>query len=194
MLPRPRPIPFRSGLAAAALTSVLALASVALLGCGGPGRWGHARQYAPTSDEKTQIADARDLDAPMAQLKPEAWRGQKVKFFMVVDERKPGPGGAAYLTGKLHTLNEVNGCDNKYDEDSCRVTIKPTGHEVVHAIVRLQADDDVGQLRVGPGSLLRVVGTLSDATDPDDGKLVVQSTWYRQWPIGYYAKEGDLKQ
>ncbi len=192
MLPRPRPIPFRHGLAHG--LAAAATLSFALLGCGGPGRWGHARTYAPTSEEKAQIEGARDLDAPMAQLKPEAWRGQKVKFFMVVDERKPGPGGAAYLTGKMHTLNEVNGCENKYDEGSCRVTIKPTGHEVVHAIVRLQADDDVGQLRVGPGSLVRVVGTLSDATDPDDGKLVVQTSWYRQWPIGYYAKEGDLLQ
>ena len=130
----------------------------------------------------------------MANLKPEQWRAQRVTFFMVVDERRPGPGGAAYLSGKQHTLNEINGCENKFDEDSCRVTIKPTGHERVHAVVRLQPDDDVGQLRVGTGSLVRIVGQLSDTTDPDDGKLVVQGTWYRQWPIGYFAKEGDLKQ
>lgn len=171
-----------------------AVLALALLGCGGAGRWGHARQYAPTTDEKSAIEGARDLDAPMATLKPEAWRGQKVKFFMVVSDRKPAPGGGAYLTGQLHTLNEINGCDNKFDEDSCRVTIKPTGHETVHAVVRLQPDDDVGELRVGTGSLVRVVGVLGDATDADDGKLVINATWYRQWPIGYYAKEGDLKQ
>lgn len=166
----------------------------ALAACGGAGRWGHARQYVPTKDEKSATEGARELDAPMATLKPEAWRGQKVKFFMVVSDRKPAPGGGAYLTGQLHTLNEINGCDNKYDEDSCRVTIKPTGHEVVHASVRLLPDDDVGELRVSTGSLVRVVGVLGDATDPDDGKLVINATWYRQWPMGYYAKEGDLKQ
>lgn len=173
---------------------LLVVLFAAAIGCGGAGRWGHARSYVPTSSEKSATEGVRDLDAPMAMLKPEQWRGQKVKFFMVVDERRPGPGGAAYLTGKLHTLNEINGCENKYDEDSCRVTIKPTGHDVVHAVVRLAGDDDVGELRVGTGSLVRVVGVLGEQTDPDDGKLVVQASWYRQWPIGYYAKEGDLKQ
>jgi hypothetical protein len=170
--------------------------SVATLGfgCASPGRWGHARTYVPTSDEKTATADAKDLDAPMAVLKPEEWRGKKVRFFMVVDERKPAPGGGAYLSGQLHTLNEINGCENKHDDDSCRVTIKPTGHEKVHAVVRLNGEDDQGELRVGTGSLVRVVGTLSDQLDPDDGKLVVQGNWYRQWPIGYYIKEGDYKQ
>lgn len=171
------------------------LVSAALpIACASPGRWGHARSYTPTSDEKPALADARELDPAMAQLKPEAWKGQRVRFFMVVDERKPGPGGAAYLSGQVHTLNEINTCDNQHDDDTCRVTIKPTGHQKVHAVVRLAGEDDVGELRVGTGSLVRVVGVLGDQTDPDDGKLVIQATWYRQWPIGYYAKEGELRQ
>jgi hypothetical protein len=183
------------GLRARAMRAAVALSLGALLaGCGSAGRWGHARSYAPLGDESARADEAKDLDAPMAALKPEAWRGQKVRFFMVVSERRPGPGGAAYLTGKLHTLNEVNNCANKHDEDSCRVTIKPVGHELVHVVAKIAGDDDVGQLRVGSGSLVRVVGTLSDQTDPDDGKLVVQASWYRQWPIGYYVKEGDLLQ
>lgn len=173
---------------------LLVVAGAVAVGCGGAGRWGHARNYVPTSEEKSNVDGARELDAPMAQLKPEQWKGAKVRFFMVVSERKPGPGGAAYLTGKVATLNEINNCENKYDEDSCRVTIKPALHETVHATVTLRAEDDVGELRVGTGTLLRVVGQLTDATDPDDGKLVVQAGWYRQWPIGYYIKEGDFKQ
>jgi hypothetical protein len=175
------------------LSSLLALALL-VTACGGAGRWGYSRNYAPTADEKSALEGARELDAPMAALKPEAWRGQKVKFFMVVQDRKPAPGGGAYLTGKQHTLNEINGCENKYDESSCRVTIKPTGHETVHAIVRLSGEDDVGKVAVASGSLVRVVGTITDATDPNDGKLVVQASFYRQWPMGYYAKEGDLLQ
>jgi len=178
----------RSGLPALALIAVLASA------CGGAGRWGYSRNYAPTSEEKSATEGARELDAPMAALKPEAWRGQKVKFFMVVQDRTPAPGGGAYLTGKQHPHNEINGCENKFDDSSCRVTIKPTGHETVHAIVRLESDDDVGKVAVGIGSLVRVVGTISDATDPNDGKLVIQAAWYRQWPMGYYVKEGDLLQ
>ena len=178
------------------LSGVVGLAFLVTLAtaCGGAGRWGYSRNYAPTSEEKSVTEGARELDAPMAALKPEAWRGQKVRFFMVVQDRKPAPGGGAYLTGKQHTLNEINGCENKFDDSSCRVTIKPTGHETVHAVVRLQSDDDVGKLGVSSGSLVRVVGTISDATDPDDGKLVIQGSWYRQWPMGYYAKEGDLIQ
>jgi hypothetical protein len=185
-LPRPVRIAF--------FTAITLSVATLGFGCASPGRWGHARTYVPTSDEKTATADAKDLDAPMAVLKPEEWRGKKVRFFMVVDERKPAPGGGAYLSGQLHTLNEINGCENKHDDDSCRVTIKPTGHEKVHAVVRLNGEDDQGELRVGTGSLVRVVGTLSDQLDPDDGKLVVQGNWYRQWPIGYYIKEGDYKQ
>ncbi len=187
MFPRPRPVPLRS------LLLGLVLAG-SLLACGGGGRWGHTRNYSFYKDEKGQTEGAKDLDAPMAQLKPEAWRGVKVKFFMVVDTRKPGAGGAAYLTGKVHTLNEINACENKYDEDTCRVTIKPTGHETVHALVRLEGEDDVGPLHVGVGSLVRLVGTLSDKTDEEDGKLVIIGNWYRNWPPAYYVKEGDLKQ
>ncbi|GAC1600196.1 MAG: hypothetical protein NVS3B20_21600 [Polyangiales bacterium] len=184
-LPRPLHLALRLALAATALPAIA---------CSSGGRWGHARAYEPVKEESPAIADAKDLDAPMAQLKPEAWRGKKVRFFMVADERRPGPGGAAYLSGKMHTLNEINACANKHDEDSCRVTIKPTGHELVHVVTRLVGEDDVGELRVGPGTLLRVVGTLSDKVDEDDGKLVIQASWYRQWPIGYYAKEGELRQ
>ena len=60
--------------------------------------------------------------------------------------------------------------------------------------MKLQGEDDVGVLHVGAGSLVRVVGVLGEATDADDGKLVINATWYRQWPAGYYAKEGDLRQ
>jgi hypothetical protein len=174
--------------------SMLVGLSLLVVACGGAGRWGYSRNYTPTSEEKSATEGARELDSPMAALKPEAWRGQKVKFFMLVQDRKPAPGGGAYLTGKQHTLNEINGCENKFDESSCRVTIKPTGHETVHAVVRLQSDDDVGKLAVSNGSLVRVVGMITDATDPDDGKLVVQATWYRQWPMGYFVREGDLIQ
>jgi hypothetical protein len=64
----------------------------------------------------------------------------------------------------------------------------------VHVLAKLTGDLDIGPLKVSSGSLLRVVGTIGDKTDPDDGKLVIQATWVRAWPIGYYAHEGDLAQ
>ncbi|MFI5301185.1 MAG: hypothetical protein ACHREM_24130 [Polyangiales bacterium] len=170
------------------------LLALAVTACASAGRWGHARSYAPAADEKAVVDGARDLDAPMALTQPEKWIGQNVRFFMVVDERGAGPGGAAYLTGKLHTLNEINGCANRYDEETCRVTIKPVGHDTVHVLAKLSGDLDVGPVKVSSGSLLRVVGVISDKTDADDGKLVIQASWVRAWPIGYYAHEGELVQ
>ena len=178
----------------AVLAIALGFASPLVSGCSSPGRWGHSRAYAPTSEESKMIAQARDFDAPMARLKPEAWQGALVRFFMVVDQRQPGPDGASYLRGKIHTLNEINGCENRYDESSCRVTIKPGAHDTVHVAVRLHGDDDAGVLHVFAGTLVRVVGVLSDKPDPKDGKLVIRATWYRQWPAGYYAREGEVNQ
>jgi hypothetical protein len=191
MLPRPRPIPLvrRSARSLVAL----ALASVAF-GCAGPNRWGYARDYVPTPPEKSAEEGARPLDATMAELKPEEWRGKKVHLFLVIDERKDASAGAAYLTGKMHVRNEVNGCANKHDEDTCRVTIKPGEGATVHVQTTLVAEDREGELRVGKGTLLHVVGALREKVDPDDGKLVVDVSFYRQWPIGYYAREGEFIQ
>jgi hypothetical protein len=185
MFPRPRPIPFVA----------VAVASLALVACSGStNRWGYARQYAPTPAEKDASVSAKELDAPMAQLKPEEWRGKKVVFYMIVSDRKD-VGAGAYLTGKLHVRNEINQCSNFHDEDSCRVTIKPGEHDVVHvAVPQMPVEDNDGELRVTRSSLVRVVGTLREKVDADDGKLVIDASWYRQWPYGYYALEGDLRQ
>jgi hypothetical protein len=189
MLPRPRPIPM--------IRSAFCLAAVAALlsaGCGGPNRWGYARNYVPTPTEKGAEDGAKPLDAAMAELKPDEWRNKKVHFFMVVDERKDASSGVAYLTGKMHVRNEVNGCSNKHDDDSCRVTVKPGAGAVVHVQTTIAPEDREGELRVGKGSLLHVVGVLREKVDEGDGKLVVDASFYRQWPIGYYAFEGDLLQ
>lgn len=205
MLTRPRPIPllWRSSLRStrlratglAALVVLVALVVAALtVACSSGGRYGYTRKYVPTADEKRMTADVRVLDPKMAQIDPENWQGSRVTFYMVVHDRRGGPAGAAYLTGRVHTRNEINTCANKFDDESCRVTIKPAGHETIHLVVRLLGDDDVGDLRVGGGSLLRVVGTVFDKYDETDGKPVIQAHWYRHWPIGYYAREGELRQ
>lgn len=187
MVPRPRPIPMVR----------LAFASMALLfaACAGPNRWGYARDYAPTPAERSAEQGAKPLDAAMAELKPEEWRGKKVELFLIIDERKDAVGGAAaYLTGKMHVRNAINGCANKHDEDSCRVTVKPGAGAVVHVQTAIAPEDREGELRVGKGTLLHVIGTLRASVDEVDGKLVVDASFYRQWPIGYYAFEGDLLQ
>jgi hypothetical protein len=195
MLPRPRPIPLVRRLVGRALGALVVTAAVSsTVGCGGPNRWGYARNYEPLAPEKSALDGAQPFDATMAELKPEQWRNKKVHLWLIVDERKDAANGVVYLTGKMHVRNDVNGCANKHDEDTCRVTVKPGEGAVVHVQTTLVAEDQAGQLRVGKGTLLHVVGTVREKPDADDGKQVVDGAYYRQWPMGYYVSEGDLLQ
>lgn len=194
LFPRPRPIPFVRRASSPLLSAALIAFALAAAGCGGPNRWGYARSYSPLPTEKSAEEGARPFDPTMAELKPEEWRNKKVHFFFIVDERKDASGGVVYLTGKMHVRNEVNGCANKHDEESCRVTVKPGEGAVVHVQTTLVAEDQAGQLRVGKGTLLHVVGVVREKVDADDGKQVVEASFYRQWPMGYYVFEGDLLQ
>ena len=67
----------------------------------------------------------------------------------------------------------------------------PLEHAIVHALVKLNGEDDIGKLSVGAGSLLRVVGTIRDDVDPNDGSPMVRVSYYRHWPRGYYVTTKD---
>ena len=58
---------------------------------------------------------------------------------------------------------------------------------VVHAIVLLRHEDDVGQHSVGPGSLVRLIGPLAQDPDPTTGNPVVRPTYYRHWPRYFFV-------
>ncbi|MFO0568375.1 MAG: hypothetical protein U0263_22125 [Polyangiaceae bacterium] len=163
---------------------------LALAGCHSPGQYGYARVYSPLSDEETAQKGAKEFDPVMVQRAPDEWRGKAVTLFGVVKARNPGPGGNADLTLSVRSLEPRNLCDTG-DEDTCRVTVGDREHAIVHALSKLSGDDDIGKLSVGAGSLVRIVGTLSDNVDPDDGAQVVRVTYLRHWPRDYYVTTAD---
>jgi hypothetical protein len=161
-----------------------------LVACSGGGQYGYTRAYSPLDDEEKALGNSREFDPVMAQRAPDDWKKARVNLFGVVKARKDAPGGGAYLTLGMRTLASRNLCDEA-DEDTCRVTVSEREHAVVHAVVRLRSGDDLGKLSVQPGSLLRLVGSLSDDVDPADGGAVLRAEFYRHWPRAEYVTMAD---
>jgi hypothetical protein len=164
-----------------------AVLSVSLLACGGAGPYDHAAQYVPLGDEQHAATGAKDFDPVMVQRQPEAWHAGPVSLFGVVVARSPGPGGAAYLTLSVRRLEPRNLCEYATDETSCRTSVSDRDFGVVHAIVALRHEDDVGEHSLGAGSLVRVIGPLAQDSDPSDGNLVLRASYYRHWPRYFFV-------
>jgi hypothetical protein len=166
-------------------------AACALLGaCSSPGLYGYSRDYEPLDEEDELLDGTRELDPVMIERAPETWTKGRVSVFGVVKERKQGPGGASDLTLSMRTLATRNLCDSK-DEQTCRVTVSSREHALVHAIVALKGEDDLGKKAVMPGSLVRVIGTLAQGVDAKDGTYVVQTQYLRHWPRDEYVTDAE---
>lgn len=174
----------------AILGGVVTVALLALSGCHSAGQYGYARSYDALSEEEDAAEGAREFDPVMMEREPESWRGTKLSIFGVVKGRSEAPGGGAYLTLSVRRLLDRNLCDTM-DEDTCRVSI--TDHEfgLIHATVKLQPEDDIGKLSLSAGSLVRVIGTLTDDVDKNDGMQVLKGTYYRHWPRNYFVTDSD---
>ena len=159
-------------------------------GCYSAGPYGYSRTYTPLDEEEDATKGAKEYDPVMAQRSPDEWKNKKLSVFGIVKTRNPGPGGASDLTISIRTLEPRNLCDTG-DEDTCRVTVSEREHAVLHALVKLTDEDDIGNVSVGAGSLIRVVGTLSDSVDSNDGTVVLRATYYRHWPRNFYVTTAD---
>jgi hypothetical protein len=161
-----------------------------LAGCAGAGPYGHSARYVDAPGEAHAAEKARDYDPVMVQRMPDAWHGVPVSLFGVVVARAPGPGGAAYLTLSVRRLEPRNLCEFASDETSCRTTVSDHDFGIVHALVALAPEDDVGGHSLGAGSLVRVIGTLTQNSDPNDGNPVIHPTFYRHWPRYFFVTRG----
>ncbi len=170
--------------------ALLAALMVVVTGCHSAGLYGHARTYVPLSDEAEAASHAKSYDPVMAQRMPDKWKGKTVSVFGVVKQRSAGPGGAADLTLSVRTLQPRNLCGNR-SEESCRVTVSDHEYAVIHALVKLRTDDNIGEDSVGIGSLVRVIGVLGDDVDQNDGTPVLRATYYRHWPRNFYVTNAD---
>lgn len=167
---------------------------LAAAACGGAGPYGHSPKYVPLGDETRAVAGAREYDPIMVQRDPDGWRKKPTSLFGVVTARGTGPGGGTYLTLSVRTLEPRNLCDNMHDDDSCRVTVSDRDFGVVHAIVQLHGEDDVGEHSVGGGSLLRLVGMIGEDVDPEDGTPILRATYYRHWPRYFYVTKSAARE
>ena len=182
--------------ASLALSLCLAAAPIAL-GCGSAGPYGHAPQYAARADEKDAVKGAREYDPVMFARLPDEWRKGNVTLFGVVTNRGAGPGGGSYLTLSVRRLEPRNLCENSHDDETCRVTVSDRDFGVVHALVKLTGEDDMGEHSVGGGSLVQLVGRFGEDVDPNDGGPVLRATWYRNWPRYSFvtsAARGQMRQ
>jgi hypothetical protein len=176
---------------------VVVLFAMLASACHSAGPYGHAVNYVPLSDEEDAIAGAKEYDPVMFQRMPEEWHGKPVSLFGVVTARAPGQNGAAYVRLSVRRVESRNLCNNMNDEDSCRVTVSDRDFGVVHALLTLRPDDDVGPKSIGVNSLVRLVGTFGEEVDTGDGGPILRATYYRHWPPFFYVTKSasrDMRQ
>jgi hypothetical protein len=165
--------------------SVSLLAS--LSACRGAGPYGYAPRYVATPDEEAALRGAREYDPVMYAREPDVWRKESATLLGVVRGRSAGAGGQAHLTLSVRRLEPRNLCSNANDDASCRVTVTDRDFGVVHALVALRPEDDVGEKSVGVGSLVRVVGLFGEDVHPSDGAPVIRAGFYRHWPRHFFV-------
>lgn len=161
-----------------------------LFACHSAGPYGFSRTYQPLSAEEAAAQGSREYDPVMAARDKDDWKKGSVSLYGVVKARSQSKDGSAYLTLSMRTLSDRNLCDD-FDEDTCRVTVSDHEHAIVHANLKLASEDDIGEHSVGKGSLLRVIGKLSDEVDPQDGAPVLRASYYRHWPRHFFVTSAD---
>ncbi|HEX3774713.1 MAG TPA: hypothetical protein VHV51_09635 [Polyangiaceae bacterium] len=164
--------------------------SLCFVACHSAGQYGFSRNYQPLGPESDAAQGARDYDPVMAARDKADWKKGAVSLFGVVNARTQAKDGSAYLTLSMRTLSDRNLCDD-FDEDTCRVTVSDHEYSIVHAELKLASEDDIGEHSIGRGSLVRVIGKLTDEVDPEDGSPVIRATYYRHWPRNFFVTTAD---
>ncbi len=157
-----------------------------LAGCSSAGPYGFSRTYSPLSAESDAAEGAKEYDPVMAERDKAEWKKSKVSVFGIVTKRAEGPGGTAYVTLSVRSLEARNLCDT-LDEETCRVTVGEREFAIVHATLKLTPADDLGEKSLNRGSLVRVLGKLTDEVDTEDGSPVLKADYYRHWPRNFFV-------
>jgi hypothetical protein len=168
--------------------ALLATSLLTWFGCSSAGPYGFSRDYTPLSAEETALQGSERYDPVMSKRLPDEWRSKKLDVFGVVLARSEGPDGLADLTLSVRRLAARNLCEEA-DEDTCRVTVGDQELARVHALVQLGQSDTLGNDRVQPRSLVRVIGKLEDQPNKEDGSDVLRAAYYRHWPAAQFVTE-----
>ena len=168
--------------------SALALASASMIaGCASAGRYGYAREYVYLSDERA-YGDRADETAVYDEVRrlPDRFNDRLISWWGIVTDVETSSNGAARVTMQLRTHQARHLCEDE-TEASCRVTINDRDGGSFTAIVTLSPDDQVGENRVQPLSVLRVYGTVMQGDYNREGGPILRAQYYRHWPRGQYV-------
>src|SRR4051812_1376158 len=154
--------------------------------CSSAGPYGFSRTYSPLGAEADAAEGAREYDPVMVERDKADWKKAKISVFGIVQKRSEGPSGMAYVTLSVRTLEVRNLCE-ALDDQTCRVTVGEHEFAVVHALLKLAPGDDIGEKSLNRGSLVRVLGKLTDEVDPEDGTSVLKADYYRHWPRNFFV-------
>lgn len=118
------------------------------------------------------------------------WSGKRVSVFGIVEEHGTADDGSDRLVLSIRTLQDRNLCESAA-EDSCRVTVSEHEFAQLEARVQLKPSEVEGEHRLGRGSLVRVIGKISEPLDDTAGRYVIVANYYRHWPRKYFVTTAD---
>lgn len=162
---------------------------VLVLGCGGAGPYGYAREYVPLGDEEPHIESATEITYEEVRRDPEDFRSTKLGWFGVVTEVNVDGNGAGTITMTYRTLGARNLCDDER-ASSCRVTVSERAGGPFTAQVQLRPDELSGEKKLWIGSLVKIYGTPTGELDRESGGPILQAEFHRHWPRGTYVTTG----
>lgn len=164
---------------------------VLLAGCAGGGPYGFSRTYEPLSAEEPYADQEQVRSYEEVRRDPQGHGGVMLGWFgTVVEVKERGDVAEVALELRFHQDRHLCGDEG---EDSCRVTITEREGGPFSARLHLRPEDRTGRLRVGPGSLLKVYGTATEAFD-ERGGPVLDGVYYRHFPTGTFVTTGITAQ
>jgi hypothetical protein len=187
---------------AVAVVSAVASAA-AFVGCGADldARFGHARAYVFRPDEAPHArrADADLADPAAVCHDPDRFHGASIDWFGTVTRVEPardtayGDGDAGWVYVRLAFRHHVEPhiCLGA-GVSSCRVTVAADEGAPFVARLQLRDEDWQGPLGLHRGSLVRVYGTVGHAECAGPNGPVIQTAYYRQWPLGQFVVQGTV--
>lgn len=158
-----------------------------IAGCASAGRYGYAREYVYLSDERA-YGDRADETAVYDEVRrlPDRFNDRLISWWGIVTDVENSNNGAARVTMQLRTHQARHLCEDETDA-SCRVTINDRDGGSFTAVVTLSPDDQAGENRVQPLSVLRVYGTVMQGDYNREGGPILRAQYYRHWPRGQYV-------
>lgn len=162
---------------------------VFIIGCGGAGPYGYARDYVPLGDEESHLESATGISYEEVRRDPVDFQSTKLGWFGVVTEVNVDSSGAGTITMTYRTLSARNLCEDERDS-SCRVTVSERAGGPFTAQVQLRQSELDGQKKLWVGSLVKVYGSPTGELDSESGGPIIAADFHRHWPRGTYVTTG----